>query len=140
MSLLINSYAYATGGGADVIPDSLGASWTASYGGGVFNNAIPQINGINQAINIKFTSVDLGVMGLAAYYLITTDGTGYSTADMSAEGTQINNGDIISVTNGQYIVIGVGGNPSFESGGYLNVLNNSNSDSTLTQIYLEYYP
>lgn len=140
MSLLINSYAYATGGGADVIPDALAGSYTASYGGGVFNNAIPQINGINQAINIKFTSVDLGVMGLAAYYLITADGATYSTADMSTEGTQITNGDIISVTNGQYVVIGVGGNPAFESGGYLNVLNNSNSDSTLTQIYLEYLP
>lgn len=137
MSFLINSYAYATGGGADVIPDALNASYTASYNGGTYSNASFQINGINQAINIKFTSIDLGTFGLAAYYLVTNDPSIYTSVDMSTEGTQITSGDIISVVNGDYIVIGVGGT-SFDTGGTMNVLNNSNSDSSLTVINLDY--
>lgn len=137
MSLLINSYAYATGGGADVIPDALNANYTASYNGGTYSNASFQINGINQAINIKFTSVDLGVFGLAAYYLVTNDPSIYTSIDMSTEGIQITSGDIISVINGNYIVIGVGGT-NFDTGGTMNVLNNSNSDSSLTTINLDY--
>jgi hypothetical protein len=137
MSFLINSYAYATGGGADVIPDALAGSYTATYNGGTYSNINFQINGINQAINIKFTSIDLGTFGLAAYYLITNDPSIYTSVDMSTEGTQITNGDIISVVNGDYIVIGVGGT-SFDTGGVMNVLNNSNSDSSLTVINLDY--
>lgn len=137
MSFIINSYAFATGGGADVIPDALNASYAATYNGGTYSNASFQINGINQAINIKFTSVDLGVFGLAAYYLITNDPSIYTGADMSVEGTQITTGDIISVVNGDYIVIGVGGT-SFDTGGTMSVLNNSNSDSSLTTINLDY--
>lgn len=139
MSFLINSYAYATGGGADVIPDALAGSYTATYNGGTYSNINFQINGINQAINIKFTSVDLGVYGLAAYYLITNDPSIYTSVDMSTEGTQITSGDIISVVNGDYIVIGVGGG-GIETGGAVYVLNNSDSDSTLTILNLEYYP
>ena len=138
MSFLINSYAYATGGGADVIPDALAFSYTASYALGNYNNASFQINGINQAINIKFVSIDLGTMGLAAYYVVTNDPSPYAGADMSSE-TSITSGDIISVNNGDYIVIGVGGYTS-ETGGTLSVFNNSDSDSTLTYVNLEYLP
>lgn len=143
--IIINSYAYATGGGgaSDVTPDALNTFYNASYDGNVFptsNNAYFQINGISTSITIKFVSVDLGVGGLKAYYYIANDGATYANTSIPSIGTQISSGDEISISNGEYLIIGIGEEPFFETGGTLYINNISDGDTQLTYINMSATP
>ena len=142
--IIINSYAYATGGGApDVTPDALNPVYNASYDGNVFppsNNAYFQINGISTSITIRFTSVDFGVGGLEAYYYIANDGASYANASIPNLGTKISSGDEISISNGEYLIIGIGEEPLYETGGTIYVINVSDGLTLLTFISMNASP
>jgi len=137
--IIINSYAYATGGGgaSDVTPDALNNMYFAQYDANTFpnsSNAYFQINGIDTSITIRFASVDLGVGGLKAYYYIANNGATYANTSIPSIGTQISSGDEISISNGEYLIIGIGEEPAFETFGTMYIYNSSDGDALLTTI------
>lgn len=131
MSFLINSYAYATGGGADVIPDALNASYNATnnYYFGEHYNGFFRINGISTPITLKLTYGTAQVY----YKVVNTNPVNVEEFEDPTTWTSIANNGTFSVSNGQWVLFGA------DSGGGIvefsgDVLNNSNSDSFLTTI------
>lgn len=118
----------------DVIPNSLDPGY---YGDTVTsseesNNAYFQITGISTSITLKltWTSPNTNV-----YYQVSPTLAEFPT-QYAETLTPILNGGTLSVSNGEFVIIGAssGDAPISTS---INVLNNSNSDTQLTTVLID---
>lgn len=134
MSLLINSYAYATGGGGeDVTPDTLDASYIAqnNYFEDFHQNAYFRITGVTSNITLKASYGSNSVY----YKVVGSNPAGVEESENPTTGgwTFIGNTGTFSVSNDQWVVIG-GDCGSGTAEWDVQILNNSSSDTLLTTV------
>lgn len=139
MSFLINSYAYATGGGADVTPDAISSSYEIAIDiyGESYTNIYFKIQGISTSITIKAVITDLGANG-ALYYLKKSTEPIFeqsnARANWSTPPTQLTNNGTFSISNGEWVVFTADSTDNASAFFDVNLLNASDGDALLTQI------